>query len=130
MKNFKKLIKTLPVEVILFLSWFFPGFGHFHYRKYRRGMVYLALILGSILLGVLLQGRLYIPTKGEFLSYLGFLGNLGLGVLYLVLALAGYRGNLHAPASDYGTIYLLAAGLMQWLLLLEVHGLQGGKNVA
>lgn len=51
--------------LIFFLSWLFPGSGHFLQKKYLKGSVFLGGILLLLLLGILMQGSYYIPVDHD-----------------------------------------------------------------
>jgi len=119
------------LPILFFLTWLFPGLGHVATRAYRRAGAYAAIIFTLIILGIVLKGRMFVPTHGDIISYLASLGQLGMGLPYLILGLiAGYRGVPEAPTSDYGTLFLLSAGMMNLLLLIEVHDIFKGKRRA
>ena len=89
------------------------------------------IMMLMLVLGILLHGRLYVPVRGDIISYLATLANIGLGFLYFFLAFVmGYRGQPEAVNSDYGTLFILAAGLMNLLLLIEVYDIALGKRRA
>ena len=123
----------MPVNInlLLLLTWLVPGMGHVILKSRYRAMVYIAVILLMLILGILLHGRLFVPVKGDIISYLATLANLGLGFLYFLLSLVlGYRGRPEAVNSDYGTLFILSAGLMNLLLLIEVYDIAKGKRRA
>jgi len=108
----------------LFLTWLFPGLGHFLLGFRRRAFLYAGVILAALIAGVAMQGRLYGPERGDIISWLATAANAGMGVLYFIIKLVfGYGGDPAAPLSEYGTIFILSAGLMNGLLLLEVEKL-------
>lgn len=113
--------------VVLFLTWLFPGLGHWILGERRRAVLYGAVILVSFSAGLLMHGRLYGPARGDFISWLATAANAGVGLLYPVVKLLfGYDGDAGLPLSEYGTIFILSAGLMNWLLLLETEALHKG----
>ena len=121
----------MNINLLLFLTWLFPGLGHILVKSYRRAAAYGAIILVSIVLGILLHGRIFVPVKGDIISYLATLANMGLGLLYVIIGLIfGYRGDAGAATSDYGTLFILCAGMMNLLLLIEVYDIAKGKRHA
>ncbi len=110
--------------LVLFLTWLLPGLGHWVLGARRRAGLYAGVILVSLAAGIAMQGRLYGPVRGDFIAWLATVANGGLGVLYFLLkGLVGYGGDPAHPLSEYGTIFILSAGLMNWLLLLETEEL-------
>jgi len=119
-------VRLLPV---LLSAWLVPGSGHFLLGRRARGLVFLALVLFSAGLGAYLHGNLFGLQAGRPLSMLATLAVLASGAPYLVLrAGLGYQGDSQAPGYEYGTVFLLTAGLMNLLLLLDVWDLGRGHK--
>jgi hypothetical protein len=47
-------------------------------------------ILGMYLIGLALQGKVYTPNTGDILDILGFIGQLGMGLLYVLARVFGW----------------------------------------
>lgn len=107
---------------IFFLTWLFPGLGHWVLKSKRRALLYSAVILLMYFSGVLMAGKLYHPVKNDFVSILATIANLGMGIIYIIFKIIfGYSGNPAHPLNEYGTVFILSAGLMNYLLILEVE---------
>jgi hypothetical protein len=80
--------------------------------------------------------KLYAPpfreAQGLFLNLLhvlGFLGDLGAGVLFLLGWLAGLGHTYMGRASgDYGTVFFLCAGLLNLLIALDAYDIAARKK--
>jgi len=106
-----------------------PGLGHLYLRRWRRGVAFFLLILISLWVGWDLQGNLYRIVPNEPLSILGTLGAMGMGIPYFLLRWGlGYAGDILSPGYEYGTAFLLTAGLMNWLLVLDALDISRGKK--
>jgi hypothetical protein len=106
-----------------------PGLGHIYLRRWRRGLAFFLLVLISLWAGWDLQGNLYRIVPNEPLSILGTLGAMGMGIPYFVLRWGlGYTGDILSPGYEYGTAFLLTAGLMNWLLVLDALDISRGKK--
>jgi hypothetical protein len=118
---------------VVALGWLIPGGGHFLLKRHIRG----ALIFGSValmyLFGLMMRGALFSPQSGDLLTILiycgGFLGNLCSGVFYLLSVMLGYNqpdvaGHVH----DYGTKFLVGAGLLNVLALVDAFEIATGKK--
>lgn len=106
---------------LLLLGWLVPGAGHFFLGLRARGAVFLGLVALSLGTGVWLQGPMPWTFQGSPLTVLASLGCLGAGLPYLVLrAGLGIEGDVHALGYDYGGAFVLTAGLMNLLLILDV----------
>lgn len=111
------------------LAWLVPGLGHLFLRRIGRGIVFFLLVVTAVAAGYLLQGELYRPQQGKPLSTLGTLGAMGMGLPYFLLRFGlGYAGDLMGRGYEYGSAFLLTAGLMNWLLVLDVWDIGRGKK--
>jgi drug/metabolite transporter (DMT)-like permease len=111
------------------LAWLLPGAGHIYLRRRSRGAAYLLLVAASLVIGCSLHGRLWTPAPGEPLSVLATLGSMGMGLAYFVLRYAlHYGGDILSPGFEYGSAYVLTAGLMNLLLVLDAWDIARGKK--
>ena len=118
----------LPVGVLL-AAWLLPGGGHFWQRRWGRG----ALLLGSVglmfALGLALGGRFFSFTSSSVVESLGFLGDLGSGLLFLASRFFGYDAAVSGlPSADYGTKFLLVAGLLNVLCIVDAYDIAVGNK--
>ena len=90
----------------------------------------MLLIATAFVAGLYLHGNLYRVVPGQPLSILATLGAMGAGLPYFVARFgAGMIGDSAAATFEYGTIFLLSAGLMNLLLVLDVWDDAQGKKV-
>lgn len=109
------------------LAWLVPGAGHLFLGKRGRAAVFLALVLISAAIGLALQGKLFVVVPEQPLSRLGTIASMGMGPLYFVLRfMVDYQGNILAPTYEYGSAFLLTAGLMNLLLVLDAWDVAQG----
>lgn len=115
--------------VAMVLAWLIPGLGHVYLRRWQRGLAFLLLVVTAVVVGCTLGGNLYRPVPGQPLSYLGTLGAMGMGTLYFILrAVVNYAGDVTGAGYEYGSAFLLTAGLMNWLLVLDAWDIARGKK--
>ena len=118
----------LPIAPLV-AAWLLPGGGHLWQRRWGRGTLLFASISTMFLLGLSMQGRLYFYTGGNTVENLGFLSDLCSGLLFLGAKFAGYdAGDLASPIADYGTKFLLVAGLLNVLCILDAYDIAVGKK--
>jgi len=111
------------------LAWIFPGAGHFYLKRWRRALGFLALVLAALAIGYHLEGRLPWVFSGSPLAVLATLGGLGSGAPYLFLRLGlGYSGTVEAGGYEYGGAFILTAGLMNLLLVLDAWDISTGRK--
>jgi TM2 domain-containing membrane protein YozV len=111
------------------LGWLVPGAGHLYLGRPGRAALFLLLVAFSITVGVLLRGKLFVVVPEQPLSRLGTLASMGMGVPYFVLQFAlGYRGDIHGATYEYGSAFLLTAGLMNLLVVLDAWDIASGHK--
>lgn len=127
--------ETLPAAqtprglLTLGLAWLVPGSGHLLLGRRARGAAFCLIILASLAIGVALDGRLYRMLPNQPLTTLATLGSMGMGAPYFILRfLAGYEGNVVKAGYEYGTAFILTAGLMNLLLVLDVWDILAGRK--
>lgn len=111
------------------LALLWPGLGHFYLGRRARALLFFVLIAVAIVVGCWLAGNLYEPIPGRPLSRLATLGAMGMGLPYFVLRFGvEYAGDIRAASYDYGTAFLLSAGLMNLLLVLDAWDIASGRK--
>jgi hypothetical protein len=116
--------------VAMILAWLVPGLGHFYLGRRRTAIAFAALVALTFLAGLSFQGRLYTIEDGQPLTILATFAVYGAGLLNLVARgfLENPGGTILAPTFEYGCAYLLTAGLMNLLLVLDAHDIAAGKK--
>ena len=113
--------------MIIVLGWLIPGSGHFLLGRRGRGAIVLGCVLAAFVIGALMRGPLFHPTSaGDLLSRLiqlgGFLGDLAAGLPYFVATWLGYGPpDVAGHAPDYGSKFLVAAGLLNILGVVDAY---------
>lgn len=119
----------VPVPALIALAWLVPGLGHVLLGRRLRAAVFFVVVVVAFLLGLVLDGELMLPHAGDPLSYLAAVASLGNGVLFFVARAVGLgQGVVTAPAYEFGNTFLLTAGMMNLLLMLDVHDIATGKK--
>jgi hypothetical protein len=117
-----------PVVAVL-SAWLIPGMGHIYLKRRLRGLAFLVLVIAALLIGCRLEGNLYQVVPGQPLTVLATLGSMGMGVPYFLLRYGlHYQGNVRGAGYEYGTAFLLTAGLMNLLLVLDAWDIVRGKK--
>src|SRR5258708_18425740 len=119
-----------PMSVVApVVAWLIPGAGHLIQKRWIRGSLLMGSIVTMFVLGLLMQGRIYRPNGGDILDILGFVGDLGTGALYIVSRAQdlGHGVVAHATA-DYGTKYIIVAGLLNFISVADAYHIAIGKK--
>ena len=119
----------MPVLV----GWLIPGGGHFLLKRRGRAALLMASVTLMFLFGLFMRGAMFKPESGDLLTtlinYGGFVGNLATGSLYILSNALGYSqmdvaGHVH----DYGTKFLVTAGLLNILAMVDVFEIAAGRK--
>lgn len=116
------------VYLPLIAGWLVPGAGHFLLGKWGRGSLVTISILCMFALGLAMQGELYRSAQ-DVLDILGMAGDLGNGLLYVVSRALGLGANqVQVTTADYGTRFIVVAGLLNVIAAVDAHNLRTGRK--
>ena len=115
------------------LGWFIPGGGHFLLKRRGRAILLAASIILMFIAGLLMRGAMFQPQSGDLLTIVintgGFLGDLASGVLYLLSVWLGYnQADVPGAVHDYGTKFLVTAGLLNVLAMVDAYEIAAGRK--
>jgi len=117
--------------LVLLVGWLVPGAGHLLLGKWIRGLLIFVSILGMYLIGLGLAGKIYTPNSGDMLDILGFAGELGTGLLYLIARIFGFGTTAVVNTlGDYGTKFLVVGGLLNVIAAIDAHSLANGRKAS
>jgi len=139
------------VVIACLLAWLVPGAGHFYLGKRGKAAVFLGIVVVTFATGLALDGRVYLASPDQPLSYLATFANVALGPMDLIGRQMSYarilyftppetdraafqdildrtRRKILAVTNEYGTTFVLTAGLMNILLILDVFDLGIGRK--
>jgi hypothetical protein len=117
--------------MVLIAGWLVPGAGHLLVGKWVRALLLFASVLGMFVIGIAVAGKVYTPNTGDILDILGFVGQLGMGLLYVIARMfsLGATSAVNTLA-DYGTKYLVVAGLLNIIAAVDAHSLANGRKAS
>ncbi len=120
---------TLMAVVAPAIGWLIPGAGHMIQKRWIRGGLLFISVVALFLLGLAMQGRIYKANGGDILDMLGFVGNLGAGGLYIItLAMDWGQGAIAFATADYGTKFMIVAGLLNFICVADAYHIAIGKK--
>jgi hypothetical protein len=118
------------VYLPLIAGWLIPGAGHFLLRKWIRGALLFVCIIAMFILGLAMQGKLYSSAQ-DILEMLGVAGDLGSGLLYFISRIMGLGGEpVRTTVADYGTKFIVVAGLLNIIAAVDAHNLRTGRKAS
>jgi TM2 domain-containing membrane protein YozV len=115
------------------LGWLIPGGGHLLLKRTGRGVLLLLAVTGMFLCGLMMRGAMFQPQTGDLLTTLintgGFIGDVCSGLLYLLSVWLGYnQPDMAGHVHDYGTKFLVAAGLLNILAMVDAFDIAAGRK--
>ena len=128
-----KMADATPLTLMAVLApavgWLIPGAGHLIQKRYVRGLLLFISIVTLVLLGLAMQGRIYKANGGDILDILGFVGDIGAGALYIItVAMDWGQGAIAFATADYGTKFMIVAGLLNFIAVADAYHIAIGKK--
>ena len=115
------------------LGWLIPGGGHFLLKRTGRGALLLLSVTSMFVVGLMMRGAMFQPQSGDLLTTLintgGFIGDVCSGILYLLSVWLGYsQPDVAGAVHDYGTKFLVTAGLLNILAMVDAFEIAAGRK--
>jgi hypothetical protein len=115
------------------LAWVIPGAGHLYQGHSIRGLLLGGAVVAMYVAGWGLGGHLYGLHNADetgFLAYVFGFCDLGTGLLYLASLLAdvAVTDHSHLATSEYGDRFLMVAGLLNYLCMLDAFDIAAGRK--
>lgn len=142
------------LTVICVLAWIIPGTGHFLLKRTKVGLVFLLSIILLFFWGLSLGAKIYHYEAQQPLTFFAMIAQLGMGLPYFIIRyLISYYGNMQAgeiPAEssvyhflenfrfgngntesltfEYGNTFVIVAGLLNFLVILDAYDAAVGRK--
>lgn len=105
-----------------------PGLAHLWLGR-RKGFVFIILLPAMFAFGLYLEGRIFPVDFSQPLVALAALANMGIGAPYIVARVMGYgAGNVIAVTYEYGNTFLIVAGLLNTLVVIDAFDISMGRK--
>lgn len=110
-------------------AWLIPGSGHLMLGRKWRALILFISILSMFLLGLVMSGEFFTVHAGSLLERLGFFGEMAVGVAMPTTLFFGYSGgDPFFVSADYGTAFLVAAGMLNVLAIFDAYDIAMGRK--
>lgn len=115
--------------LVCLASWLVPGAGHWWLGRRQKAPVFFLALLAMFGIGLLLEGRIFPFEPSDPLVFLEAIANIGLGGPWMVARLldAG-AGTVTAVTYEYGNTFLIVAGLLNFLVILDAYDIAVGRK--
>ena len=143
--------RTVSPVLPCLLAWLLPGLGHFHLGRRGRAAVFFAVVMACFGIGLASGGSSALIDSRQPLTYLAVFDNLAMGPLELLARRMTYgrtvyrlpgeegdprraeltdrlRARVRRVTYEYGNTFLLTAGLMNILLILDAFDIATGRK--
>jgi len=115
--------------LVCLIAWAIPGGGHFWLGRRQKALVFLLALPAMFILGLMLHGRIFPFELSEPLVALAAIAVLGLGLPWLVARMMGAGAGVVTAASyEYGNCFLIVAGLLNFLVILDAFDIAMGRK--
>jgi len=117
------------LALVVVLAWLVPGAGHLWQGRRQKGIIFLLALPLMFVVGLLLDGRLFPLEVAEPLVFLGAIADRGIGLPFLLARFmdAG-AGLVTAVSYEYGNTFLMTAGLLNFLVILDAYDIAAGRR--
>jgi hypothetical protein len=110
-------------------AWLVPGLGHFMLGRRGRALALFLAIVSVFAFGLAMQGQFFATGSGSYLHTLGYFAELAIGLPMPVATFFGYAGGrIYFVCSDYGTAFLISAGMLNVLTILDAYDIAMGRK--
>jgi hypothetical protein len=116
-------------------AWAVPGLGHLLQRRWARALLLGGAVWSMFFTGLWLGGHLFRVSAGDqgltaLLQLLPMTANAGAGLLYIFcwLTNTGFAEQAQRITYEYGNTFLLVAGLLNYLAMLDAFDLAAGRK--
>jgi uncharacterized protein DUF6677 len=110
-------------------SWAVPGAGHLWLGRRSKGLVFLIALPAMFAIGLGIHGRLFPFDLSEWLVCLAAIADVGIGIPYFIAGALGYgAGEVRAVTYEYGNAFLIVAGLLNLLVVIDAYDVALGRK--
>ena len=110
-------------------SWALPGAGHLWLGRRAKGLIFLVALPMMFAIGLGIHGRLFPFDLSDPLVCLAGLANVGMGAPYFLAWMLGQgAGDVRAVTYEYGNAFLIVAGLLNMLVVIDAYDVALGRK--
>ena len=120
---------TITTYLICVAAWAIPGAGHLWLGRRQKGITFLVTLVLMFGFGLWLEGRLFPFEWSQPLVALAAFADLGMGIPFLIArGMGAGAGRVIAITYEYGNAFLIVAGLMNMLVVLDAFDVAQGRK--
>jgi hypothetical protein len=117
------------VYLICGAAWLIPGVGHLWLGRRQKGITFLVALTLMFGFGLWLEGRLFPFEFSQPLVALAAFADIGVGLpFFLAKVLHAGAGRVVAITYEYGNAFMIVAGLLNMLVVLDAFDVAQGRK--
>jgi hypothetical protein len=125
--------RGIPPILAAIAGWILPGLGHLLLRRWGRACAIFGVVAGLAMMGYLLRGVVFPihlhDLRADPLNFLGGVGDAGSGIFYALASILEKAGSdVSRAAGDYGTRFIAAAGVANYLCIADAFEIASGRK--
>ena len=120
---------SINTYLICAAAWAVPGVGHLWLGRRQKGLTFAIALPLMFAIGIWLEGRLFPFEISQPLVALAAFADIGIGIPYFIAKATGFGGgDVIAATYEYGNAFLIVAGLMNMLVVLDAFDVAQGRK--
>jgi hypothetical protein len=120
---------SITTYLICAAAWAIPGGGHLWLGRRQKGLTFLVALPLMFAFGLWLEGRLFPFEVRQPLVALAAFADIGIGIPYFIAQAAGAgAGRVVAVTYEYGNAFMIVAGLLNMLVVLDAFDIAQGRK--
>ncbi|HET7216950.1 MAG TPA: DUF6677 family protein [Vicinamibacterales bacterium] len=117
------------LAVVCLVAWAVPGAAHLWLGRRQKAAVFFVALTLMFVLGLTLHGRIFPFELSEPLVALAAVADVGLGIPWVLARMLGAgSGQVTAVTYEYGNTFLIVAGLLNFLVVLDAFDVAMGRK--
>jgi hypothetical protein len=110
-------------------AWAVPGLGHLWLGRRSKGLVFLVALPLMFAIGLAFKGRIFPFDFSDPLVGLESFAQFGIGLAFFLASPLGFgRGDVRAVSYEYGNTFLIVAGLLNLLVVIDAYDVAVGRK--
>jgi hypothetical protein len=110
-------------------AWAVPGFGHLWLGRRSKGLIFLIAVPLMFAIGLAFKGRIFPFDFSDPLVGLEAVAQFGIGLAFFLASPLGFgRGDVRAASYEYGNTFLVVAGLLNLLIVIDAYDVAVGRK--
>jgi hypothetical protein len=109
-------------------AWLVPGAGHYMLHRRGRALVLFLAVIIMFIFGLIMKGQFFSTGSPSWLETLGYFGEMCVGLAMPVARFFTYTGDPSFVSSDFGTAFLVSAGMLNALTILDAYDIALGRK--